>query len=55
MVSDKGELLWRNNIMQNGDNPNKAKINQFCFYNIYSEKIEPGTEIMFHPFFFVKL
>ena len=50
MVSHKGELLWRNNIMQNGDNPMKAKINQFFFYNIYSEKLEPGTEIMFHPF-----
>ena len=50
MVNQKGELLWRNNIMQNGDNPLKAKINQLFFYNIYSEKLEPGTEIMFHPF-----
>jgi hypothetical protein len=36
--------------MQNGNNPLKAKINQFIFYNIYSEKIEYGTEIMFHPY-----
>ena len=50
LVSHKGELLWRNNIMQNGNNPLKAKINQFIFYNIYSEKIEYGTEIMFHPY-----
>ena len=50
MISDKGELLWRNNIMQNGNNPIKARINQLFFYNIYSEKLEPGTEIMFHPY-----
>ena len=50
LISHKGELLWRNNIMQNGNNPLKAKINQLIFYNIYSEKIEHGTEIMFHPY-----
>ena len=50
MVSHEGELLWKNIIMQNGDNPIKAKINQFKFYNIYNEKIEYGTETMFHPY-----
>ena len=50
MVSHEGELLWRNNIMQNGDNPIKAKINQLLFYNIYKEKLEYGIEAMFHPY-----
>ena len=50
MVSHEGELLWKNNIMQNGDNPIKAKINQIKFYNIYNENIEYGTEAMFHPY-----
>ena len=50
MVSHEGELLWRNNIMQNGDNPIKAKINQFIFYNTETEKLEYGTEAMFHPY-----
>ena len=50
MISHQGELLWRNNIMQNGNNPIKAKINQLIFYNIYTEKLEHGTEIMFHPY-----
>ena len=50
MVSNEGELLWRNNIMQNGDNPIKAKINQFNFYNTITEKLEYGTECMFHPY-----
>ena len=50
MVSHEGDLLWRNNIMQNGDNPIKAKINQFLFYNIYNEKLEYGTEALFHPY-----
>ena len=50
MVSHEGELLWRNNIMQNGEDPIKAKINQIKFYNIETEKIEYGTEAMFHPY-----
>lgn len=50
MVSHEGELLWRNNIMQNGENPIKAKINQLIFYNIETEKIEHGIEAMFHPY-----
>ena len=50
MVSHQGELLWKNNIMQNGDNPIKAKINQLKFYNIYNENLEYGTEAMFHPY-----
>ena len=50
MVSHEGELLWRNNIMQNGENPIKAKINQLLFYNIYKEKLEYGIEAMFHPY-----
>ena len=50
MVSHEGELLWRNNIMQNGEDPIKSKINQIKFYNIETEKIEYGTEAMFHPY-----
>ena len=50
LVSHEGELLWRNNIMQNGENPIKAKINQLKFFNIETEKLEHGTEAMFHPY-----
>ena len=50
MISHKGELIWRNNIMQNGENPSKAKINQLKFYNIITEKLEYGFEAMFHPY-----
>ena len=50
MISHEGELIWRNNIMQNGENPFKAKINQLKFYNIITEKLEYGFEAMFHPY-----
>ena len=50
MVSHKGKLLWRNNIMQNGENPIKNKINQLKFYNNFNGKQEFGTEVMFHPY-----
>ena len=50
MVSHNGKLLWRNIIMENGQNPRKAKINQLKFYNNLSGKLEFGTEMMFHPY-----
>ena len=50
MINHEGELIWRNNIMQNGENPFKAKINQLKFYNIITEKLEYGFEAMFHPY-----
>ena len=50
MVSHKGELLWRNNIMQNGSFPVEAKINQLIFYNDVTKKPEFGMPDNWHPF-----
>ena len=50
MVSHKGELLWRNNIMQNGSFPVEAKINQLIFYNDVTKKPEFGMNAMFRPY-----
>ena len=50
MVSHKGELMWRNNIMQNGSFPVEAKINQLIFYNDITKKPEFGMNAMFHPY-----
>lgn len=50
MVNHEGNLIWRNNIMQNGENPLKAKINQIKFYNYLTENIQYGTESMFLPY-----
>ena len=50
MVSHKGELMWRNNIMQNGSFPVEAKINQLIFFNEITKKPEFGMNAMFHPY-----
>ena len=50
MVSHKGELMWRNNIMQNGSFPVEAKINQLIFFNDVTKKPEFGMNAMFHPY-----
>ena len=50
MISHEGELLWRNNIMQNGAYPIEAKINQLIFYNDKTKKPEFGMNAMFHPY-----
>ena len=50
MISHEGELLWRNNIMQNGSYPIEAKINQLMFYNDKTKKPEFGMNAMFHPY-----
>ena len=50
MVSHKGELMWRNNIMQNGSFPVEAKINQLIFFNDITKKPEFGMNAMFHPY-----
>ena len=50
MISHTGELLWRNNIMQNGSFPIEAKVNQLIFYNDKTKKPEFGMNAMFHPY-----
>ena len=50
MVNHKGELMWRNNIMQNGSFPVEAKINQLIFYNDVTKKPEFGMNAMFNPY-----
>ena len=50
MISHNGELLWRNNIMQNGSYPIEAKVNQLIFYNDKTRKPEFGMNAMFHPY-----
>ena len=50
MVSHKGELMWRNNIMQNGSFPVEAKVNQLIFFNDITKKPEFGMNAMFHPY-----
>ena len=48
-INSKGEMIWRNNIMQNGPNPLKPEKNQLLFINSESNKIEFGMNAMFNP------
>ena len=50
MINHKGEMIWRNNIMQNGSFPVEAKINQLIFYNDETKKPEFGMNAMFNPY-----
>ena len=48
-INSKGEMIWRNNIMSNGQNPLKPEKNQLLFFNPETDNIEFGMNAMFNP------